>query len=64
VGCYTSGGGGVLNPFVVAFGQVSPARLAHEVFRTEELAEKRRAHSVGHAGLEVEEHRAWQVLVA
>jgi hypothetical protein len=37
---------------------------AHEVFRTEELAEQRRARSVDHAGLEVEEHRAWYVLAA
>jgi hypothetical protein len=38
--------------------------MVTEVFRTEELAERRRAHSVDHAGLEVEEHRAWYLLVA
>ena len=38
--------------------------MIHEVSRTEELAERRRAHSVDHAGLEVEERRAWHVLVA
>jgi hypothetical protein len=54
----------VLNPFVVLFGPVFPARIVHEVSQTEELAERRRAHSVHHAGLEVEEHRAWCVLVA
>ena len=32
--------------------------MAHEVFRTEELSERRRAHSVDHAGFEVEEIRA------
>jgi hypothetical protein len=62
-----SGGGGVeesvLNPFVVAFGPISPACTFHEVSRTEELAERRRACSVDHAGLEVEKHRAWYVLV-
>jgi len=63
-GLLNFGGGLVLNPFVVAFGPVLPARLAHEVSRTEELAERRRAHSVDHAGLKVEEHRAWYVLVA
>ena len=31
---------------------------------TEELAERQRAHSVDNAGLEVDEHRAWYVLVA
>jgi hypothetical protein len=36
--------------------------MAHEVSRTEELAERRHAHSVDHAGLDVEEHRAWYVL--
>ena len=68
MGCYTPGGGGVeelvLNPFVVVFGPILPARMVHEVSRTEELAERRCAHSVDHAGLEVEEHRAWYVLVA
>jgi hypothetical protein len=34
--------------------------LVHEVARTEELAKRRRAHSVDHAGLE--DHRAWYVL--
>jgi hypothetical protein len=34
--------------------------LVHEVSRAEELAERRRAHSADHAGLE--EHRAWYVL--
>jgi hypothetical protein len=48
----------VLNPFVVAFGPIFPARMLHEVSRTEELAERRRAHSVDRAGLEVEKHRA------
>jgi hypothetical protein len=38
--------------------------MVNEVSRTEELAERRRVHSVEHAGLEVEEHRAWYVLVA
>jgi hypothetical protein len=70
VGCYTPGGGeggveeSVLNPFVVVFGPVWPARTVHEVSRTEELAERRRAHSADHAGLEVKEHRAWYVLAA
>jgi hypothetical protein len=70
VGCYTpeGGGGGVeellLNPFVVAFGPILPARIVQEVSRTKELAERRRAHSVDHARLKVEEHRAWYVPVA
>jgi hypothetical protein len=34
--------------------------LVHEVSRTKELAERRRAHSVDHAGLE--EHRRWYEL--
>jgi hypothetical protein len=38
--------------------------MVHEVSRTEELAERRRAHNVYHAGLEVEEHRAWYVRAA
>jgi hypothetical protein len=38
--------------------------MIHEVYRTEEAAERRRSHSVDHAGLEVEEHRARHVLVA
>jgi hypothetical protein len=65
-----SGGWGVeqlvLNPFVVAFGPISPARMVHEDSRTKkkELAGRRRAHRVGHAGLEVEENREWYVLVA
>jgi hypothetical protein len=33
--------------------------MAHEVSRTEEVAERRHAHIVDHAGLEVEEHREW-----
>jgi hypothetical protein len=43
----------------IALGQVSfRARiLVHEVARAEELAERRRAHSFDHAGLDVEEHR-------
>jgi hypothetical protein len=48
----------VLNPFVVVFGPILPARMVHEDSRTKELAERRRAHSVDHAGLEVDEHRA------
>jgi hypothetical protein len=39
----------VLSPFVVAFGPILPARMVHEVSRTEELAKRRRAHSVDHA---------------
>jgi hypothetical protein len=38
--------------------------MVHKVARTEELAKRRRTESVGHAGLEVEEHRAWYVFVA
>ena len=38
--------------------------MVHEVSRTEELAERRRAHSADHARLEVEEHRAWYELAA
>jgi len=38
--------------------------FVHEVSWTEELAERRRVHSVDHAGLEVEELRAWCVLAA
>ena len=53
-----------LNFFVVVFGPISPARMVHEVSLTEELAEWQHAHSAHHAGLEVEEHRAWYVLVA
>ena len=40
------------------------ARMAHEVSRTEELAERRRAHSVDRAELEVGENLAWYVPVA
>jgi hypothetical protein len=47
----------VVNPFVVVFGSVLPARMVHGVSRTEELAERRRAHSADHPGLEVEETR-------
>ena len=54
----------VLSPSEVAFRPVLPARMVHEVSRTEELAERRRAYSADHAGLEVEEHRAWHVLVS
>jgi hypothetical protein len=54
----------VLNPFVVLFDQVLPARIVGEVSRTEELGERRRAHSADHAGLEVGDHRAWYALVA
>jgi hypothetical protein len=59
VGCYTSGGGGgseelVLKLFVVAFCPDLSARMVHEVSRMED-AERRRAHSADHAGLEVEE---------
>jgi len=39
--------------FVVAVGPIFPARMVHEVSWTEELAERRRAHSADHAGLEV-----------
>jgi hypothetical protein len=38
--------------------------MVHEISRTEELAERRRAHNVDHSGLEVEENRAWYVHVA
>jgi hypothetical protein len=38
--------------------------MVHEVFWTEELAERQRAQSVDHAGLDVKEHRAWSVLAA
>jgi hypothetical protein len=38
--------------------------MVHEVSRTDELAEWRRAHSAVHAGLEVEEQRAWYVFAA
>jgi hypothetical protein len=36
--------------------------MVHEVPWTEEVDERRRAHRADHAGLEVEEHRAWCVL--
>ena len=42
----------------MAFGPFVAASVVHEIFRTEELAERRRAHSVDHAGFEVEEIRA------
>jgi hypothetical protein len=54
----------MLNPFIVAFGPILPARVVREVFRKEELAKRRRGHSIDHAGLEVEEHRAWYVIFA
>jgi hypothetical protein len=54
----------VLNPFVVVFGPILPARMTHEVSRAVELAERRRARSVDRAGLEVGKHCAWYVLVA
>jgi hypothetical protein len=38
--------------------------MINEVILTDELAERRRARSVDHAGLEVEEHRAWYVFAA
>jgi hypothetical protein len=44
----------MLDSFVVFLAQFLPARMAHEASRTEELAERRRAHSVDHAGLNVE----------
>ena len=52
----------MLNPlvgmFVWGLRPSLPARMAHEIFRTEELSERRCAHSVDHAGFEVEETRA------
>jgi hypothetical protein len=48
----------------VAFGPFVAASVVHEIFRTEELAERRFAHSVDHAGLEVEEDRAWKAFSA
>ena len=67
-GLLHSGRGGsrklVPNPFVVAFCPILPARMVYEVSRTEELAERRSVQSVDHAGLEVEKHRAWYVVVA
>ena len=38
--------------------------MVHEVFRTEEHSERRRAHGVDHAGFEVEEIRARYVHAA
>jgi hypothetical protein len=38
--------------------------MVHEVFRTKELSERRRAHSVDHAGFEVEDIRARYVHAA
>jgi hypothetical protein len=38
--------------------------MVNEVSRTDELAERPRARSVDHAGLEVEEHRAWGAFAA
>ena len=38
--------------------------MVHEVSRTDEAAGRRRAHGADHAGLEVEELRAWYVLAA
>jgi hypothetical protein len=38
--------------------------FAYEVSRTEEAAERRRTHSADHAGLEVEENRAWYLRAA
>ena len=51
----------MLNPFgrhVRSLWPSLPARMVHEVFRTEELSERRRAHSVDHAVFEVEDIRA------
>ena len=52
----------MLNPIVVAFFPISPARIALEELLTKELAERRRAHSIDHTGLEVGENRALNVL--
>jgi hypothetical protein len=38
--------------------------MVHEVSRTVELAERQHAHSIDHAGFEVEELRTWYVLSA
>ena len=38
--------------------------MVKEVSRADELVERRRARSVDHAGLEVEEHREWYVFAA
>ena len=50
----------MLNPSEVALGLVGARVLVHEVSRTEDLAKRRRAHSVDHAGLE--DHRVWCIL--
>jgi hypothetical protein len=51
---------------LVALGPVASRAcvLVHEVTWVEELAERRRAHSVGHTGLMIEEHRAGHILYA
>ena len=54
----------MLNPIVVAFRPISPERIVLEEFRTKEIAERRCTHSIDHAGLEVGEHRALNVLFA
>ena len=54
----------MLNPIVFTFGQMSPARIVLEELRTKKLAERRRAHSIDHAGLEVGKYRAVNVLFA
>jgi hypothetical protein len=54
----------IAQSFLVVFGPILPARMVHEVSRTEELVERRRAHSADHAGLEVGEHRAWYVYLS
>jgi hypothetical protein len=50
----------------VGISQVSArARVfVYEISRAEKLAERRRARSIDHAGLEVGEHRAGHVLAA
>jgi hypothetical protein len=50
----------MLRPAEVALGPVVAHVSVYEVARMEELAKRRRKHSVDHAGLE--EHRAWNVL--
>ena len=50
----------MLNPSEVALSPVVSRVLVHEVSRTVELAKRRRANSVDHAGLK--EHRAWFAL--
>ena len=57
----------MLNPFgrhVRSLWPSLPARMVHEVFRTEELSERRRAHSVDYTRFEVEEIRARYVHAA